>query len=195
MIPDLVEQWNSSCRTRQEAREARLRYAKDPDHPNAAAVLRITEHLYSTTEHELNCWRETLGQLREVWMWLERAVAAEMPRAGAELLRSDRAAWAALPDPGVLDWLKAVHDLAVRGAADARAGVMRFERPVALTWVAKQVGRRIDLVRPLLERSDMPIGGTQRKPVAELEDVVNCFPEHVDELRRLAAQPRRTSHV
>lgn len=195
MIPDLVEKWNTSYQTRRAAMEARQRHDREPDHPNSPSLLRMSEHLYSASQHELNCWRETLGQLREVWMWLERAVAAEMPRAGAELLRSDRAAWAALPDPGVLDWLKAVHDLAVRGAADARAGVMRFERPVALKWVSNQVGRRIDLVRALIERSDMPVGGTQRNPVAELEDVVNCFPEHVDELRRLAAQPRRTSHA
>lgn len=59
-----------------------------------------------------------------------------------------------------------------------------FTNPVEVAAASTAINTRSDYVLAKLRRRAMPIGGTTRKPVAELSDIIMCYPEKARSLRR-----------
>lgn len=184
-LPDATDSWDSSLKMRIDASRAIEEHRGKTDDPHAEMLVRISRHLLESTEHAHECYGKRLEQLRRRWMWLDRAVAEELLRFAPHVGRVHRGAWPYAPAPSVYPWIEAVHDAAVSEAAQLRKHGMRFKQPISLALVSRQLGKRVDVISGLLARNKMFVGGTKRKPVAELEDVVACYPEYAEVLREL----------
>lgn len=184
-LPPDIRRWEAAMNTCRDCDESLRRAEADPAHPNSELLKSMCDHVLESTKCEIACHREIFEVLRAKWVWLRLAAESEMCGFAPYLGRLDRGVWADAPTPSVFPWLEAVHDEAVRRAAELRNARVRFKEPIALKTVSEQLSERVDLIRNKLNNMGRLIGGALRNPVAELEDVVECFPEHAASLRRL----------
>lgn len=65
---------------------------------------------------------------------------------------------------------------------------LRIIRPVPTAEAALWADTRSDFLLSKLKRAHYPVGGTQRKPVADLDHIIECYPGKARKLRKWADQ-------